>query len=819
MSIQKGIPALAGMIICGLASTSHGQVTLSDMGATAPATYDTGHLGTLDSRYSFDGPISPATTPVDSHGQSFTPATTGTLKFLHLAYNAGGLGTFQVFIDTAYAGGGGTEIINDATAAGHVFTINVASFIAGPNGLSGLSADTNSGPGYWFRLDFSSETLGLTAGQQAAFYFRAVSETASDSNFIFAPRYHLNDQAGETDEYLGGSTINGSNFAPAGSGHDLGFAVEISIDDTDADGLPDFWELGFPGVTGLGDLNGTRTGPGPGAGTGDFDGDGLSDLAEFDADTDPTLADSDSDGLPDGNEVAGKDANGVLHGFGPSDPNDADSDDDGLSDGQETAGKNQLGVAHGFGPTNPNNIDTDADLMNDLYEVTNNLNGGLNPKLDDVNGNLDGDTGNPQLGVSVFTNLDEYLGTYTNGIQTRADKADTDGDSLPDTAEDNSAGWSGVGLTGSNPVNPDTDGDGLQDGQENLDLSLFPGIGVLPTNSNPNLPDTDFDSLRDGAEVALGTNPANLDTDDDTYDDRVELLNGSDPKLASSIPASTAVMAGADFTYLRWLPTGAGVTSSGTSPLLSGSAENGLFTTNSNNAGAMVSFANPNSIAYYSVDLRYTGILDGQGINVLSANTLSVQTSANTHCGIRFSPDGSIGYFNGGTFVAGAAPAGTHVAGKTYTVQFVHDIPNNTYAVRVYDRSNSNAIIFQVTPAVPTRNQTPGGTLYFGTGIQQDSTNGFELRIDNLFVSTAPIAPGNIGTPKAPVITGIVFVGGNLKISFSPGGAGYILSSSNNLTDPFVKEPAATYDNVGTFTVPAAALNPGHDFFRVETAP
>ena len=32
---------------------------------------------------------------------------------------------------------------------------------------------------------------------------------------------------GETDEYLGGSVINGSGFAPAGSGHDYGFAVSV----------------------------------------------------------------------------------------------------------------------------------------------------------------------------------------------------------------------------------------------------------------------------------------------------------------------------------------------------------------------------------------------------------------------------------------------------------------------------------------------------------------------------------------------------------------------------------------------------------------
>lgn len=216
---MKKAPNLLAILLLASGSAS-AAVTLADMGTTVPTVYDTGHLGTLDSRSSFDGPS-------DSHGQSFTAATTGTLEYLHIAYNAGGMGSFQVFIDADYDGGGSTEIVNNATAATTFFTINLADFVPSPNGLSGVSADTNSGPAYWFRLDFTNESIALTAGQQAAFFFRAVSETASDSNFIFAPRYHLNDQVGETDEYLGGSTVNGSGFAPAGSGHDFGFAVTV----------------------------------------------------------------------------------------------------------------------------------------------------------------------------------------------------------------------------------------------------------------------------------------------------------------------------------------------------------------------------------------------------------------------------------------------------------------------------------------------------------------------------------------------------------------------------------------------------------------
>ena len=212
-------PIILASLLAAL-GTAEAAVTLADMGTTAPTVYTTGHLGTLDNRYSFDGPS-------DSHGQSLTTGTTGTLEYLHMAYNAGGMGTFQVLIDNAYSGGGSTEIIADATSAGAAFTINLADFTPSPNGLSGLSTDTNAGPVYWMRLDFTAESVALTGGQQAAFFIRAVSEVASDSNFIFAPFYHLNDQVGETDEYLGGSVINGSGFAPAGSGHDYGFAVTV----------------------------------------------------------------------------------------------------------------------------------------------------------------------------------------------------------------------------------------------------------------------------------------------------------------------------------------------------------------------------------------------------------------------------------------------------------------------------------------------------------------------------------------------------------------------------------------------------------------
>ena len=69
--------------------------------------------------------------------------------------------------------------------------------------------------------------------------------------------------------------------------------VDIGADeflDTDTDGMPDYWEMNH-----FGDLSHD--------GTVDTDGDGLTDLQEFENNTDPNSQDTDGDGLIDGDEV------------------------------------------------------------------------------------------------------------------------------------------------------------------------------------------------------------------------------------------------------------------------------------------------------------------------------------------------------------------------------------------------------------------------------------------------------------------------------------------------------------------------------------
>lgn len=92
---------------------------------------------------------------------------------------------------------------------------------------------------------------------------------------------------------------------------------------------------------------------------------------------------------------------------------------------------------------------------------------------------------------------------------------DTDADGLSDADE---------AIYGTNPLNPDTDGDGLLDGTE-VDLAIA-GSCLDPLNA-----DSDGDTLFDGTEVALGTDPCNVDTDGDGLPDALD-PNPTNPDIA-----------------------------------------------------------------------------------------------------------------------------------------------------------------------------------------------------------------------------------------------------------------------------------------------
>lgn len=130
--------------------------------------------------------------------------------------------------------------------------------------------------------------------------------------------------------------------------------VEIGVlTDSDADGMPDFWEIDNGLVVGTND------------GGLDEDNDDSTNLNEYLTCTDPNDDDTDDDGLFDGHETGtGTFVDATNTG---TDPLIADSDGDGLPDGAE----NNSGTFVGEADTgsNPNESDTDGDGLDDGVEV------------------------------------------------------------------------------------------------------------------------------------------------------------------------------------------------------------------------------------------------------------------------------------------------------------------------------------------------------------------------------------------------------------------------------------------------------------------
>ena len=336
------------------------------------------------------------------------------------------------------------------------------------------------------------------------------------------------------------------------------------LTDTDGDGLTDSYE-DFVGSSSV---------------VVDTDGDGLSDAEEVLplADrqvTNPTDADTDDDGILDGDEGGFYEKGAYVGGTMAS---VWDTEGDGLSDGLE------LGYAapevalldpdatnlQVFLPdldstttTNPNYWDSDSDLLSDREEDLNRNGrvdaGESDPKLYDTDGDGMDDRWEVYQSTQVFcdgsvtnvldpldptdasedpdgdglTNLEEYRLNQRNEDDPwaydgpQACVGDTDGDGLMDGLEENATYWVG---NGSDPDKADTDKDGLSDGTEDRNKN---GLWDEGTETNPLIWDTDADGLSDGAEDRNGdhvqgpdeTDPLDPDSDKDGLLDGLE-VNG-----------------------------------------------------------------------------------------------------------------------------------------------------------------------------------------------------------------------------------------------------------------------------------------------------
>lgn len=148
----------------------------------------------------------------------------------------------------------------------------------------------------------------------------------------------------------------------------------------------------------------------------DKDRDGLTNLEEFIFKTNPTIADTDNDGLNDGLEVK------IAH----TSPIKDDTDGDGIVDGKEDT--NHSGLVDP-GETDPNRFDTDSDGLSDGLET------GLT---------------NPQ---GKHTDPKKFQPDLDRLSKTNALAADTDGDRILDGNEDTNHNGS-VDCGESNPLDP-----------------------------------------------------------------------------------------------------------------------------------------------------------------------------------------------------------------------------------------------------------------------------------------------------------------------------------------------------------------------------
>lgn len=233
--------------------------------------------------------------------------------------------------------------------------------------------------------------------------------------------------------------------------------------------------------------------------------------------SDPLSADTDMDLVADGFER--------LLGSSPNRPGDAafggDMDLDGLTDSVERAGWFVTIDGVSSSPTrfesNPNLPDSDFDGLPDYAERYLPCSGNMalicstNPNEMDSDG--DGLSDLDELSTAQLDRL-AVLAEIFPGFELEADDSaalgtdptsvDSDHDGVRDNVELN-VGWQVVRYDGtvehvySDPSNPDTDADGLSDGEERT------------AHTDPNDPDTDGDGRRDGQERLIGSEPLRPD--------------------------------------------------------------------------------------------------------------------------------------------------------------------------------------------------------------------------------------------------------------------------------------------------------------------
>jgi hypothetical protein len=249
----------------------------------------------------------------------------------------------------------------------------------------------------------------------------------------------------------------------------------------------------------------------------------------------------------------GKPDTGVQDDGGTTSPGDDAGTDAGTDGGDTNPDTEPVPIP---GPTNNpgnNTIDSDCDGLTDAEEHGNVYPGNLRTDAAVRDSDGDGVRDGVEMGrtSTVNTACTFFIADADPTTKTHPMMADTDGDGLTDGAEDvnrngkkeanetdaanrdsdNDTLWDGVelGTANTNPLKPDTDGDGCLDGAEDRNGNGMKDTGETSpldaTDCGSSLQDSDGDGVPDATEVAYGTDKNNPDTDGDGLVDGVEDRN------------------------------------------------------------------------------------------------------------------------------------------------------------------------------------------------------------------------------------------------------------------------------------------------------
>ncbi|QXP61455.1 carboxypeptidase regulatory-like domain-containing protein [Olleya sp. HaHaR_3_96] len=261
--------------------------------------------------------------------------------------------------------------------------------------------------------------------------------------------------------------------------------------------------------------------------TTDCDNDGLTDAEEIngpdgdpttDDGTDPTESDTDGDGVLDGTEVAnGTDPNNACD-YNVADITEVitattDCDNDGLTDAEEINGPD--GDPTTDDGTDPTESDTDGDGVLDGTEVANGTdpNNACDYNVADITEVITATTDCDNDGLTDAEEINGPDGDPTTDDGTDPTESDTDGDGVLDGTEvangtdpNNACDYNVADITEVITATTDCDNDGLTDAEE---INGPDGDPTTDDGTDPTEPDTDGDGVLDGTEILNGTDPNN----------------------------------------------------------------------------------------------------------------------------------------------------------------------------------------------------------------------------------------------------------------------------------------------------------------------